>query len=113
MHALTASVSLVAMTDAPLGEALLLDAGVVRVWQDRVAPGAEQATHTHRNPYLSVMVTQVHAQVVDADGEVLYDVEREPGEVRWFADVPTTHRLRNIGDQEAVVVVVEVLTGPE
>jgi hypothetical protein len=101
------------MTDQPLGEELLLDNGVVRVWTDRVAPGGEQPTHTHRNPYLSVTVTPVRAQVVDADGEVLYDVERGPGEVRWFDEVPRTHRLRNTGDGEAVVVVVEVLGGPE
>ena len=97
------------MTDDRLGEVLLLDNGAVRVWQDRVAPGAEQATHTHRNPYLSVMVTPVRAQVVGAAGEVLYDVEREPGEVRWFDEVPRTHRLRNTGEHEVVVVVVEVL----
>ncbi len=97
------------MSDEPLGEALLLDNGVVRVWQDRVAPGGEQPTHTHRHPYLSVTVTAVRAQVVDADGAVRYDVARGPGEVRWFDDVPTTHRLRNVGDTEAVVVVVEVL----
>ncbi len=97
------------MSDQPLGESLMLDVGAVRVWQDRVAPGAEQPTHTHRNPYLSVTVTPVRAQVVDADGEVLYDVERAAGEVRWFDDVPRTHRLRNVGDSEVVVVVVEVL----
>jgi hypothetical protein len=98
------------MTDR-LGERLLLENDRVRVWEDRVAPGESQPVHTHRNPYLSVVVTPVRAEIVDADGAVLYDVDRQPGEVRWFEEVPVTHSLRNTGDADAVVVVVELLGG--
>ncbi len=97
--------------DHPIGEKLLLENEHVRVWEDIVRPGLEQPVHTHTNPYLSVMITPAHAEIVDGNGDVLYQVEREPGEPRWFgADrVPLTHTLRNLGDETIRIVVIEVL----
>jgi hypothetical protein len=99
------------MSEQPIGERMLLANSSVRVWEDVVAPGAEQPVHTHRSPYLSVMVTDAHAQVVGADGTVLYEVERAAGDTTWFGPdrVPVTHTLRNVGDAEIRVVIVEVL----
>lgn len=95
----------------PIGQRLVLDNEHVRVWLDIVAPGEEQPVHTHESPYLSVMLTDANAQVVDADGTVLYDVERSPGDATWFGPdrVPVTHTLRNTGDAEIRVAIVEVL----
>jgi hypothetical protein len=97
-------------TDA-VGEELLLDNEHVRVWTDVVAPGEQQPLHTHRSPYLSITLTPTHAQVLDADGTVRYDVERAAGEATWFGpdQVPTTHTMRNAGDEQIRVVIVEVL----
>jgi hypothetical protein len=95
----------------PIGERLLLENDRVRVWMDVVAPGAEQPVHTHRTAYLSVMLTDAHAQVVGADGEVRYDVDRAEGTATWFGPerVPVTHTLRNLGTSEVRVLIVEVL----
>jgi hypothetical protein len=81
------------------------------VWEDVVAPGAEQPLHTHERPYLSVMLTPARAQVVGADGNVLYDVERQVGDTTWFGSdrVPVTHTLRNVGNAQIRVLVVELL----
>lgn len=99
----------------PVGEELVLANDHVRVWAEVIAPGEQQRVHTHRAPYLSVMVTGGRAQVLSGDGEVLYDVDRPPGASTWFGPdrVPVTHTLRNTGDTEIRVVVVEVLAGPE
>jgi hypothetical protein len=99
--------------DDAVGEELLLANEHVRVWADVVEPSAQQPLHTHRTPYLSIMVTGGHAQVLDETGAVLYDVEREPGVATWFGPerVPVTHTLRNVGEEQIRVVVVEVLTG--
>jgi hypothetical protein len=98
-------------TPEPVGDELLLANSHVRVWTDVVAPGEQQRVHTHRSPYLSVTLTATRAQVLDADGEVVYDVDRGPGEVTWFGPerVPVTHTLRNVGDDEVRVVVIELL----
>jgi hypothetical protein len=95
--------------DGPLGEELLLENDRVRVWQDRVEPGGQQEIHTHRRPYLSVVVRGAHGQIVGADGNVDYEMDRTPGEVRYFGDVPRTHALRNTGDEPIEVVVIELL----
>lgn len=99
------------MSEQPIGERLVLANDHVRVWEDVVAPGAEQPVHTHRTAYLSVMLTAARAQVVDGAGMVLYDVERAAGDTTWFGPerVPVTHTLRNLGDNEIRVVIVEVL----
>lgn len=99
------------MDERAIGERLVLANDRVRVWEDVVAPGADQPVHTHRTPYLSVMLTAARGQVVDPAGVVLYDVERAPGDCTWFgADrVPVTHTLRNLGDAHIRVVVIEVL----
>lgn len=98
--------------EAPIGQRLLLENDRVRVWEDVVAPGTEQPVHTHRSPYVSVMLQDVHAQVLDADGNPLYDVDRRAGEATWFGPerVPVTHTLRNLGDTEVRVVIVELLS---
>lgn len=95
----------------PIGQRLVLDNEHVRVWLDVVEPGEEQPVHTHETPYLSVMLTDATAQVVDAEGTVLYDVQRSPGDSTWFGPdrVPVTHTLRNTGDAVIRVAVVEVL----
>lgn len=97
--------------EQPIGQRLVLGNDRVRVWEDVVAPNDEQPVHTHRSPYLSVMLTGARAQVVDGAGAVLYDVAREPGEASWFGPdrVPVTHTLRNLGTEEIRVLIVEVL----
>ena len=99
------------MPDQPIGEKLVLENDRVRVWQDVVAPGTEQPMHRHCSPYVSVTLTPVVAQVVGESGEVLYDVDRAAGEATWFGTdrVPVTHTLRNLGDDDVRVLIVEVL----
>jgi hypothetical protein len=96
--------------EEPLGQELLLDNDIVRVWLDVVAPGDAQPVHTHRSPYLSITLTRTRAQVLEPDGSLRYDVDRGAGEATWFgADrIPTTHTMRNVGDEEVRVLIVEV-----
>lgn len=95
----------------PIGDKLILENDHVRVWEDIVSPGLEQAVHTHTSPYLSVMVTPAHGEIIDAQGHSLYPVDREVGEARWFGPdrIPLTHTLRNLGSEEIRIVVIEIL----
>lgn len=103
-----------ASDDAPLGQALVLANDQVRVWLDVIAPGDAQPVHTHRSPYLSITLTPSRAEVLEADGSKRYDVDRGAGEVTWFGpdQVPNTHTMRNLGDAEIRVAIIEVLTAP-
>ena len=98
------------MDETPIGERLVLANDDIRVWEDVVEPGTQQPVHTHRTPYLSVMLTPAYAEVVDSTGAVIYRVNREVGDVTWFGPdrVPTTHTLRNLGDEPIRVLIVEV-----
>jgi len=99
------------VSEQPIGERLVLANDRIRVWEDVVAPGDQQPVHTHRSPYLSVMLTAADAEVVDDTGQVVYRVQRGVGDATWFgADrIPTTHTLRNTGSDDVRVLVVEVL----
>ncbi|MBV9292578.1 MAG: hypothetical protein JO222_09025, partial [Frankiales bacterium] len=52
--------------DDAIGQELVLANDHVRVWLDVVPPGDEQPLHTHRAPYVSVMLSDARAQVLDA-----------------------------------------------
>ena len=97
-----------------LGERLLLANDQIRVWEDRVPVGGAQALHTHTRPYLSVVIRGALGETVDAEGRRLTSVVREPGDVRFFGPeaVPITHSLRNSGNEEIRVVIVELLEAP-
>ncbi len=97
--------------DERLGEELLLDAERVRVWKDHVRPGERQRLHTHRRPYLAVVVSGSAGQTEDADGRVLTAPVFAPGDVHWFdqSQLPVTHTLRNTGSDDIDVVIVELV----
>lgn len=94
-----------------LGERLLLANARVRVWRDAVAPGAEQPLHTHRRPYLSIVVRGGDGVVVNDAGSTLYELHRAAGDATYFGPdrLPVTHSLRNTGESPLEIVVVELL----
>jgi beta-alanine degradation protein BauB len=96
--------------DERLGSRILLENDSVRVWDDRVGVGETQTLHTHRRPYLAVVVEGDRAETVDADGQIVRTFEFTAGETHYFGrDVlPVTHSLRNTGASQIRVVIIEV-----
>jgi uncharacterized cupin superfamily protein len=94
-----------------LGERLLIENERVRVWEDRVEPGATQRTHTHERPYLAIVIEGTTAETVDPDGSVLRTFEVRSGEAIYFDDsgLPVTHALRNTSENDVRVVIIELL----
>lgn len=94
-----------------LGEELVLDAAPARVWRDRVRPGETQRLHTHRRPYLAVVVSGSAGRTEDAEGNVLTTPHFSRGDVHFFdeSQLPVTHTLRNTGSEDIEVVIVELL----
>jgi hypothetical protein len=99
------------VAEEKLGSRVLLDNSLVRVWDDRVPVATTQHLHTHRRPYLAVVVNGESAETVDAEGAVLRILELTPGETYFFGpdDLPVTHALRNTGASEIAVVIIELL----
>lgn len=94
-----------------LGSRILFENEHCRVWDDRVPVGATQHTHIHRRPYLAVVVEGEMGETVDPDGKVTRTFEFSPGETFFFGQeqLPVTHALRNTGQREIAVVIIEFL----
>lgn len=94
-----------------LGSSIVLENDSVRVWDDRVAPGGTQHLHTHRRPYLAVVIEGETAETLDAEGQVTRAFQFTPGETYFFGPdaLPLTHALKNTGETEISVVIVELL----
>ena len=60
----------------------------------------------------SIVIDGSDGEILGADGDVRYALRRGPGEVRYFGpgEVPLTHALRNTGERDIRIVVVELLT---
>jgi hypothetical protein len=81
----------------------------VRAWTERLAPGEERPAHTHRIPWLTVVVSGGRARSTSADGTVT-DVELTTGQVKFnnLESGPFRHSMRNVGDSTIVMIGIQL-----
>lgn len=81
----------------------------IRAWTERIGPGEERPAHTHRIPWLTVVVSGGRGRSMFSDG-TCKEVELTAGEVKLndLADGPYRHRMRNIGDTEIVMIGIQL-----
>ena len=84
----------------------------VIVWHFDLAPGEQGETHTHHHDFVVRVLSGATLEVAGPSQEVLYTVDREPGEALAFRmdgdqilstipgrpPVPATHSVRNVGE---------------
>ena len=80
----------------------------------RVRPARPRNGCTRTTGRTSIVIDGSDGEILGADGDVRYALRRGPGEVRYFGpgEVPLTHALRNTGERDIRIVVVELLTCP-
>jgi hypothetical protein len=83
---------------------VIVENDTVRVLEFRDAPGSKTAVHGHPNVMASA-VTEYKVQFDDSNGESL-DLELIAGRV--MATPPFEHAITNMGDTEAVVILIEI-----
>lgn len=90
---------------------IILENERVRVWEDSARVGETGIVHTHRKPYLGIVIEGEHAEAVDVEGNVLQTYRLEAGMTVFFgeAELPVTHALRNSGTMDVVIRVIELL----
>ena len=95
---------------AELGTPLLVAEPGVRAWVEVVPPGEERPAHTHRHPWVTVVVSGAAGESYGADGELIGTNTLTTGQVVWNgADkLPFTHHVRNTSDRTLVMVAVEL-----
>ena len=94
-----------------IGNRILFENDLVRVWELAVEPGKSKGWHRHDLPYVIVPITDGAIEIESIDGKVIrpQDVAgkaiwRDPGEI---------HDLRNLGTAIYKKVLVEIKDRPQ
>lgn len=93
-----------------LGVPLIIDEPYVKCWTESVAPGETRASHTHRHPWVTVVLQGASGESLTPDGEVIETGTLKTGQIRFNGPdrLPYTHRLRNTSEQTLVMVAIEL-----
>ncbi|NYI04672.1 cupin domain-containing protein [Allostreptomyces psammosilenae] len=95
---------------AELGVELLVDEPHVKSWMEVIKPGAAHPTHTHRYPFVTVVVAGGEGRSWTPDGELIQRMTLRAGEARYSGAeiLPLRHHMTNASDSEIVLVTVEL-----
>ena len=93
----------------PVGQEVLLENDLVRVWHITLGPGETQPLHHHDLPYVVVAVQGASNVISTAGGDRIDVVEDTGGVV--FREPGQTHMLTNAGDTVYIGRIVELKSG--
>lgn len=88
-----------------VGQEVILETDLIRVWHLELEPGESQPWHLHHNPYLIIAIEAADNRITYADG-TSRDVHEHVG--RTIEMVPTpVHMLTNVGTTRYVNRLIE------
>jgi hypothetical protein len=90
----------------PIGNRVIFENDLVRVWELAVEPGMNKGLHRHDLPYVIVPMTTGTIEIRSIDGKV-YRPQEKIGEAIW-RDAGEIHDLFNLGDTVYRNVLVEI-----
>ena len=90
----------------PVGNRILFENDLVRVWEISLEPGDHLPLHSHALPYLVVTIEATHVRVFEHDGQA-YDPTDAPGDVT-FREAGQIHELQNISPSRYVNRLIEI-----
>jgi mannose-6-phosphate isomerase-like protein (cupin superfamily) len=93
-----------------LGVDLLIDDETVKCWIETVPPGERRPAHTHRYPWVTVVLSGAHGESRDDQDRLIKQVTMETGQVTHNRgeDLPMRHYVRNLSTRTLVMVAVEL-----
>ena len=97
--------------NARVGNELLLESSVARIWSIDLKPGQRLPFHTHVLNYFWTVLTSGRARSHSSEG-VTTEIEYLPGDTKhlhYGAGESMTHDLENVGESNLVFVTVEFL----
>lgn len=98
------------MTLGPVGQSVIFENDLVRVWHIRLEPGESQPMHRHDLPYLVIAIEGGKNVIETAAGEKIGVDEPAGGVV--FRDPGATHTLTNVGDTTYLARLTELKLPP-
>lgn len=81
-----------------VGQEVVFENDVVRVWAIRLAAGETQQFHLHRHPYVVISVRGADNRIETIFGDTRSTSE-PAGNVVWRGDPGPVHRLTNVSDE--------------
>jgi oxalate decarboxylase/phosphoglucose isomerase-like protein (cupin superfamily) len=93
-----------------LGTDLLVNEPHVRCWIETVPPGEQRPAHTHRHPWVTIVLSGAHGDSFDADGRLIKSSRLETGQVIFNPPdrLPYRHFVRNTSQDTLVMVAIEI-----
>jgi oxalate decarboxylase/phosphoglucose isomerase-like protein (cupin superfamily) len=93
-----------------LGAALIIDQPSVKSWIETVPPGEHRPLHTHRHPWVTVVLSGASGESRDDHGELIKTSTVQTGQVLFNQPqtLPMRHRMHNTSDQTLVMVAIEL-----
>lgn len=92
-----------------LGTELLVDEPGVKCWVERVPAHSRRPAHTHRHPWVTIVLAGASGESRTPDGELIETGSVQTGAVRFHGldCLPFSHYLNNTSDDTMVMVAVE------
>jgi quercetin dioxygenase-like cupin family protein len=97
-------------TLGPIGDRVIFENEVVRVWIVSLEPGQLQPWHQHHLPYLIVPLTPGKSEIEYEDGTVRRP-EEQVGMAIW-REMGEIHQLKNASDWRYQNILVEIKSDP-
>lgn len=93
-----------------LGTDLVVDQPGVKCWIERVPAHSSRPVHTHRHPWVTVVLAGAAGESRAPDGELIDAGAARIGDVRFHGPecLPFSHYLVNTSDDALVMVAVEL-----
>lgn len=89
---------------------LLIDEDHVKCWIETVPPGQRRPTHTHRYPWVTVVLSGAHSESLDEHDLLIKAGTLEQGQIVYHRrdGLPMRHYVRNLSDQTLTMVAIEL-----
>jgi quercetin dioxygenase-like cupin family protein len=93
-----------------LGAELLIDEEHIKCWIETVPPGERRPAHTHRHPWVTVVLNGASCESFGEDGRLIRARTLETGQVfhNSGAELPMRHYVHNVSDRTLTMVAIEV-----
>ncbi|GAB1643587.1 cupin domain-containing protein [Krasilnikovia sp. MM14-A1259] len=93
-----------------LGTELVVDEPYVKCWVETVPPGERRPTHTHRHPWVTVVLSGASGESRDEHDNVIKQVTLETGQIVLNGPdrLPMRHYVHNTSDRTLVMVAIEL-----
>ncbi len=93
-----------------LGTELVVDEETVKCWIETVPPGERRPTHTHRYPWVTVVLSGAYCESRDEDGVLIRNATLRTGQVTINRGdkLPMRHYVRNLSDQTLTMAAIEL-----